>query len=49
MSFDAYLEFFAVFQNFEIFMYSTIARGNPYDVLRVDGMVRRREYGTFME
>ena len=34
-----YLEFFAVFQNFKIFVYSPIARGNPKDVLRVDGMV----------
>jgi hypothetical protein len=34
-----YLEFFAVFQDFKIFMYSPIARGNPNHVLRVDGMV----------
>ena len=35
----AYLAFFAVFQNSKIFMYSTIARGNPNDVLRVGGVV----------
>ena len=34
-----YLEFFAVFQNVKIFMYSPIARGNPDHVLRADGMV----------
>ena len=34
-----YVEFFAVFQNFKIFMYSTIVRGNPIDVLRVDVIV----------
>jgi len=39
LSMHTYLEFFAVFQNFKNFIYSPIARGNPNDVLPVDGMV----------